>query len=177
MILTPVTSSQDHILGNLNAPIELVEFGDFECPHCASAYPIIKSVLTRFGNDVKFVFRNFPLVNVHHRAMTAALAAEAAGKQNKFWKMHDMLFEHQENLDKPSINHYAEMIGLSIPAFKSDMASSTIIQKVEADINSGMKSEVKGTPTFFINGKRFDYDWTGPDLPDYIEDLIPFARR
>ncbi len=176
MQLKPTLSSLDHIKGGPNATIELVEFGDFECSHCAFAYPIIKALQKQFRNDLKFSFRNFPLVNVHHQAKRAAIAAEASGKQNKFWEMHDMLFEHQENLDRMSIISYAETIGLSIDKFKNDLVSATTIKKVEDDINSGLESGVEGTPAFFINGKRFDYDWTGNDLPEYIEDLIPFVR-
>lgn len=152
---TPV-NEKDHVQGNPDAPIELVEYGDFQCSHCGRAYPEIKRLQKRLGKDLKFVFRNFPLTNVHPNAKHAALAAEAAAAQGKFWEMHDMLFENQQNLDDEDLIEYAEKLGLDAEEFKNDLENQAYMEKVESDFESGMYSGVNATPTFFVNGKRYD---------------------
>lgn len=152
---TPV-NEKDHVQGNPDAPVELVEYGDFQCSHCGRAYPEIKRIQKRLGKDLKFVFRNFPLTNVHQNAKHAALAAEAAAAQGKFWEMHDMLFENQQNLEDEDLIEYAEKIGLDVEEFKNDLENQAYMEKVESDFESGMRSGVNATPTFFVNGERYD---------------------
>ena len=156
--LKPAVTATDHAEGNEAAPITVVEYGDYQCPHCGAAYPVIKKMQKTFGNQIRFVFRNFPLTEIHPYAMQAAIAAEAAGLQNKFWQMHDIVFEHQNSLSKSSLQKLAESIGLDIAKFNRDILDETLQAKVETDFESGMRSGVNGTPTFFVNGKKFDGD-------------------
>jgi protein-disulfide isomerase len=154
--LTPPVNDQDHMQGSPDAPIVLVEFGDFECPHCKAAYPVVKTIQAELGDQLCFVFRNFPLVEIHPHALLAAEASEAAGAQGRFWQMHDMLFENAPDLTFEDILTYAEDIGLNLPQFIQDLRSERYLPQVEEDIESGMHSGVQGTPTFFINGVRHE---------------------
>ncbi|RZL14836.1 MAG: DsbA family protein, partial [Pedobacter sp.] len=129
---------------------------DYQCPHCGTAYPIIKEIQSTFGDQILFVFRNFPLQESHRYANIAAQAAEAAGKQGKFWEMHDAIFENQQHLNEEFIEHLAEKLGLDMDEFEEDMNSEEISTKVENDFESGVRSGVNGTPSFFINGEKFD---------------------
>jgi protein-disulfide isomerase len=156
MDLTLPINDLDHVYGNLSAQATLVEYGDFECPHCKAAYPVIKEVQKREGDKLRFVFRNFPLSQSHPHATHAAYAAEAAGMQGKFWEMHDMIFENQDSLEDEMLISYAQAIKLDIEKFKKDMMSDEIAKRVKEDFMSGVKSGVNGTPTLYINGKRFD---------------------
>jgi protein-disulfide isomerase len=146
----------DHILGDASAPVTLVEYGDYQCPTCGFAYPLIKQLMKQFYGELRFVFRNFPLQEVHPYSMTAALAAEAAALQNKFWEMHDIIYENQKDIDENSLIHYADILDLNLPQFNSDWRSQNLIFKIEKDIENGIRSGVNGTPTFFINGNRLD---------------------
>jgi protein-disulfide isomerase len=159
--LTPPVNRTDHVKGPASASVELVEYGDFECPHCAAAYPIVKEIESVFGKSLKFGFRHFPLREVHPYAEIAAVAAEAAGRQNKFWNMHDMIYEHQSELDVQALLQFAEDLNLDIVQFEKDMRNGELIEKVEADFESGIRSGVNGTPSFFINGFRYNgaYDF------------------
>lgn len=154
--LTPAVGSSDHIQGSTNAPVEIVEYGDYECPYCADAHPIVKKIQKTFGSQIKFIFRNFPLSEIHQYATLAATAAEAAGKQGKFWQMHDSIYEHQDELSRDGLFEMAKQIGLNILQFEKDMEDPAIGQKVEDDFESGVRSGVNGTPSFFVNGKKFD---------------------
>jgi protein-disulfide isomerase len=147
---------QDHRRGNPQAAVTLVEYGDYECNHCGDAYSVIKQVEAEAGDRMQFVFRNFPLSQTHRHALHAALAAEAAGLQDQFWTMHDLIFENQDRLTDEDLVGYAEKLGLDVDRFERDMQSEAIAQKVKADFNSGVRSGVGGTPTFFINGQRFE---------------------
>jgi protein-disulfide isomerase len=151
----PVTP-QDHIQGPENAQISLVEYGDYECPHCGHAYPIVKRVQKHFSKDLRFVFRNFPLSEMHSQAEPAAEAAEFAGAEGKFWQMHDGLFENQERLGEPLYSELAQELGLSSAALQQALADGKYEKRVRADFSGGVRSGVNGTPTFFINGKRHD---------------------
>jgi len=153
---------RDHIQGSVDGPIKLLEYGDYECPYCGAAHPIVKAVQNRLGNRLCFAFRNFPLTEVHPHAGRAAQAAEAAGAQGKFWEMHDMLYEHQAELDQADLRHYALNIGLEIYQFNADLSGERFAKKVRADFRGGVRSGVNGTPTFFINELRWDGDWTNP---------------
>src|ERR671930_2081050 len=167
----PVNISSDHISGpaNNNAPITLVEYGDYECPYTGMAYPIVKELIKEFGNDkIRFVFRNFPLNDIHPHAQHAAEAAEAAAAQEKFWQMHDYLFEHQKVLDDAHLLEYAQKVGLDIHKVKDDMSRHVYSPLIEESLKGGIDSGVEGTPTFFINGVRYEDSF---DLRTFSETL------
>jgi len=173
-LIFPV-NSKDHIFGNPTAAIELVEYGDYECPYCGRAYPIVKNIQRQLGRELKFVFRNFPLRKIHPNAFIASIATEAAGLQDKFWEMHDIIFENQKTLDTENIFLFARKLGLEIELFKNDIQQKSLIDKVEKDFESGIRSGVNRTPTFFINGKKYDGDWDGEQLLQYLKNLITYS--
>jgi protein-disulfide isomerase len=172
MSLKPPVSATDHLQGNEKALVELVEYGDYQCPYCGQAYPIIKRVQKNLGDDLKFVFRNFPLSEIHEHAMTAAVASEAAGLYHKFWEMHDLLFEHQYDLSLPHIMTLAAKAGLDPALFKTALGNEGLIKKVEADFESGVRSGVNGTPTFYINGKKYNEDWDERTLTAHLKAFV-----
>jgi len=147
-------NSNDHQIGNTNAALTLVEYSDFQCPSCRRAHSVVKRLLKERSNDLHFVFRNFPLSQFHQHAYDAAASAEAAGKQSKFWEMHDLIFENQDNLDANLLTSLAQDIGLDPAQFANDRRSDEVRKKIEMDFESGIGSGVKGTPTFFLNGIR-----------------------
>jgi protein-disulfide isomerase len=147
---------RDHLQGPIDAPIALVEYGDYECPYCGEAYPIIKAVQEQLGDRLCFAFRNFPLVNAHPHAQHAAEAAEAAGVQGKFWEMHDLLFENQNALEDEDLAQYATALGLDARRLIVEVVAGTHTGRVREDFRSGARGGVNGTPTFFINGVRYD---------------------
>jgi protein-disulfide isomerase len=149
-------AERDHIRGNADAPTTLVEYGDYECPYCGRSHPMVEEIRKRMGERLRFVFRHFPQNSVHPHAGHAAQAAEAAGAQQKFWEMHDMLFAHQADLAAEDIHRYALRLGLEFYKFEADLSSERFVPRVRADIESGQRSGVTRTPTFFINGTRFD---------------------
>ena len=157
--LTLPVGQRDHIQGLDTAPVTLVEYGDYECPYCGDAYPTIKQVQKNLGNKLRFIFRNFPITQIHPHAQHAAEAAEAAVAQNKFWEMHDYLYEHQQALDDNHLEKYASRLGLDTTQFNHDMASHAYAQRVREDFLSGVRSGVNGTPTFYINGIRYNGSW------------------
>ena len=167
--LIPPVSHRDHTAGAAGAPVTLVEYGDYECPHCGRAYPIIKAIQQRLGERLRFVFRNFPLKEAHPHAEHAAQAAEAAAEAGKFWEMHDTLFEHQNALDDQSLARYAEAVGAGAGRIEAALAEQTYSRRVREDFLSGVRSGVNGTPTFFINGARYDGPWDEDDLVDALE--------
>jgi protein-disulfide isomerase len=170
-LTVPVNIGSDHILGSINnnAPITLVEYGDYECPYTGMAYPIVRELIREFGNDkIRFVFRNFPLNDIHPHAQHAAEAAEAAAAQDKFWQMHDYLFEHQKALDDGHLLEYAQKIGLEIHKFKNEVSRHLYAPLIEQSLKGGIDSGVEGTPTFFINGVRYEDSF---DLKTFSETL------
>jgi protein-disulfide isomerase len=167
--LTPPVSSEDHSLGPEQATVTLVEYADYECPYCGEAAHIVADIREQLGDRVRFVFRNFPLIDTHPHALQAAEAAEAAGLQGRFWEMHDLLFEHQRRLDPAHLAQYARQIGLDLDKFERDMAEHTTYSRIEADLESGERSGVDQTPSFFINGERFEGDWESDDLLGALE--------
>ena len=167
--LTMPVTERDHIQGNPNARLTLLEYGDYECPYCGAAYPIVKQVQKRMGDRMRFVFRNFPLAQIHPHAEQAAEAAEAAGGQGKFWEMHDTLYEHQDALDALHLIAYAADLGLDVEQFEEDLAAHTYAGRVREDFLSGIRSGVNGTPTFFINGRRHDGSYDLPTLLAALE--------
>ncbi len=154
--LKPPVGANDHVQGPAHAPATLVEYGDYECPYCGEAYPVVKALQERLGNQLRFVFRNFPLSEAHPHAEHAAEAAEAAGAQGKFWEMHDMLYENQDALDAEDLVRYAKALRLDVPRFVKELAEHAHAERVREDFRSGVRSGVNGTPTFFINGVRHD---------------------
>ncbi len=150
----PVTE-KDHFQGPFDAPLTLLEYGDYECPHCLHAYPIVKEVQRRLGNRLRFVFRNFPQNSVHPHASVAAQAAEAAAAQGKFWPMHDLLYKNQADLANLNFNHAALKVGLEIYRFEADLSSEIFSHRVRTDFQGGLRSGVDGTPAFFINETRY----------------------
>jgi protein-disulfide isomerase len=157
--LIPPVTARDHAEGNADARITLVEYGDYECPHCGRAYPIVKAVQRRLRDELRFVFRNFPLRNIHPHAEHAAEAAEAAGSQGRFWEMHDTIFENQTELSDHDLVRHAEAIGLDRHRFERELKGGTYKPRVQEDFMSGIRSGVNGTPTFFIDGRRYEGSW------------------
>ena len=171
--LRPPLGPQDHVQGNPDAAIELIEYGDFECPYCGRAHRIVKVLQEALGGDLLFAWRNFPLAQVHPHALRAAGAAEAAGLQGRFWEMHDMLFEHQDALEAADLLAYAEALGLDMERFAADLDSDEVADRVRADFLSGARSGVNGTPTFFVNGERYDGSWELDAFLAYLRVLLP----
>jgi protein-disulfide isomerase len=171
MSLTPPVSSIDHLWGNNDALIELVEYGDFQCPHCGRAYPMVKRLKEAMKDSVKFIFRNFPISKIHPQAKDAAVAAEAAALQNKFWEMHDLIFENQKKLTHGALIEYAEIAGIDVARFSDDIRQESLLKKVEGHFMSGLKSGVNATPTFFINSIRYEGSWEGNILFEYLQTL------
>ncbi|MEJ0087968.1 MAG: thioredoxin domain-containing protein [Pseudomonadota bacterium] len=162
--LKPAAGPNDHVQGRDDAPITLVEYGDYECPYCGMAYPIVKRIQARFGDRLRFVFRNFPLAEAHPHATAAAELAEAAAAQGKFWEIHDMLYEHQNALGGAALERFAKKLDLDIAALEATLAGGAPHQRVRGDFMSGVRSGVNGTPAFFINGRRFDGDWRDEEI-------------
>ena len=160
-LVLPVSEDRDHIQGRADARVTLVEYGDYECPYCGQAYPIVKGIQGRMGEGLRFVFRNFPISTSHPHAERAAEAAEAAGTQGRFWDMHDQLYENQRQLQDSALHAHAEALGLDVDLFDKELAERVHADRVHEDFLSGVRSGVNGTPTFFINGLRHDdsYDF------------------
>ncbi len=160
-VLKVPVGPRDHLQGSADAPVTLVEYGDYECPYCFRAHPIVKLLQRRAGNLMAFAFRNFPLTEIHPHAEQAAEAAEAAGARGRFWAMHDMIYEHQnDGLELRDLTQYAAAVGLDPIAVSQDIVAHTFLPRIREDFMGGVRSGVNGTPTFFINGIRFDGDWT-----------------
>jgi len=159
----------DHRLGASHAPVTLVEYGDFECPNCKQAAPAVKLLLARFAGRVGFVWRHFPLEEVHPHALQAALAAEVAAGQGKFWPMHDLLFDNQKHLKPPHLRGYAQQLELDLRRYDADMADTVYLQRVREDIAGGTASGVRSTPSFFLNGVIQDVSFGLQHLADNIE--------
>ncbi len=166
--LKPPVSDKDQQTGNPDSKIVLVEFGDYQCPHCGHAHPLLKELLQKKGKEFAFVFRNFPIQESHAADFMAAMAAEAAAVQDKFWPMHDMIYENQQDLHGNSFLEFARRLSLDEHQFGKDWQSETIRQKIEADFESGIRSGVNGTPTFYINGERVAYDGSYESLAEAI---------
>jgi protein-disulfide isomerase len=155
-MLTPPVSARDHVIGSPNAPIVMVEYGDFECPYCAQAEPVLKALRRTLRDTMLFAYRHFPLAEAHPHAEHAAEAAEAAGAQGKFWPMHDYLFAHQDRLEDPDLLEAAAAVGCDVERFADDMINNRYEARVREDFVSGVRSGVNGTPSIFINGMRYD---------------------
>jgi protein-disulfide isomerase len=165
-----VSQDRDHIQGSAAAPVTLVEYGDYECPYCGEAYPIVKAVQERMGPQLRFAFRNFPISTSHPHAEQAAEAAEAASAQGRFWEMHDHLYENQRNLLNDDLHSYAVALDLDTDLFDKQLVEHVYADRVHDDFMSGVRSGVNGTPTFFINGLRHDDSYE-------LETLLQSLRR
>ena len=151
----PVTT-KDHLQGDENAPVIVVEYGDYECPHCGHVYPIVKQLQKHFGQQLGFVFRNFPLTEIHPYAESAAESAEFAAANERFWEMHDGIYENQEVIGESLLLELAETLGLSARALREALSDGEFAPRVREDFLGGVRSGVNGTPTFYINGLRHD---------------------
>ena len=151
----PVTD-RDHALGAADAPLLLVEYGDFQCPHCGKAQPVVRQLLDRYGPRLRFVFRHFPLAKMHPQARLAAEASEAANAEGKFWPMHDLLFAHQQELEPVHLLGYAGQLTMDLDRFRRDLEAHVYAARIQQDVSGGVRSGVNRTPTFFVNGRRHD---------------------
>ena len=161
--LTIPVGDRDHIAGSVHAPITLVEYGDYECPYCARALPILNEVQARLGPRLRFVFRHFPLSEIHPQAEAAAEAAEAAAAEGKFWPMHVRLFEHQRELDPEALIRHAVAVGADGERVRRELTDRVHRTRVREDFLSGVRSGVNGTPTFYIHGIRYEGFWDSPE--------------
>jgi len=166
----PVDAERDHVQGPADAPVTLLEYGDYQCPYCGAAYPIIKEAQARMGDRLRFVFRNFPISTAHPYAEQAAEAAEAAASQGHFWEMHDLLYENQKRLGAEDLHSYAEQLGLDVRAFDDDLERHTYGERVHDDFMGGVRSGVNGTPTFYIDGRRYDGSYELETLVGALEE-------
>ncbi len=171
----------DHVYGNKDAKVTLIEYGDFQCPGCASAHPTVQEVKETYKDDIAFVFRNFPLTSIHPNARVAAASAEAAAKQDKYWEMHDTLYTAQKEWETASIDdrggifeQYAKQIGLNIAQYKEDIISQSVTEKINFDLALGKKHNVTSTPTFILNGRQLPQEeWSSVEaLSKAIESEI-----
>jgi protein-disulfide isomerase len=171
----------DHVRGPAHAPVTLVEYGDYQCDACGRAYRVLDAVLAELGSSVRFVFRNFPLIDAHSEAQMAAEAAESVAAHagdEAFWTMHDMLYENQDALEIDDLLGYAEASGADPEEVADDLASGAMRARVRADYRSGVRAGVRGTPTFFVNGRRFTGDWTDADaFIAFLQDAMHASLR
>ena len=170
--LSVPVSAVDHVLGPGHAPVTVVEYADFECPNCKQAAPAVKLLLERFAGQVRFGFRHMPLEEVHPHALQAAEAAECAGGQGRFWQMHDLLFEHQLQLKTHQLHGYAGQLGLDMVRYTAELDDHVYLQRVREHQQSGRDSGVRGTPTFFVNGKIQDVSFGIHALFEAVEALL-----
>jgi protein-disulfide isomerase len=176
-VLSPAVGPDDHAHGAADAPITLVEYGDYECPHCGRAHAVIKALQRSLGASLRFVFRNFPLREAHPHAMHAAEAAEsvaARSGETAFWAMHDLIYENQDALEDSDLLEYAVSVGVDPAGVAQDLADGVYAARVRADFRGGVRSGVNGTPTFFVNGRRYDSDWSSATA--FAADLRSLVR-
>jgi protein-disulfide isomerase len=166
-------NERDHVRGPARARVTLVEYGDFQCPFCGAAYWVLRDIEERFRRDLRFVYRHFPLTEIHPLALIAAEASEAAGAQGRFWEMHDVLFENQPNFLFENLVAYATELELDVNAFVADLEIHRHVPKIREDFMGGVRSGVNGTPCLFINGERFN----GPADEALLARAIDEARR
>lgn len=167
-LAVPVNST-DHILGPQHAGVDVVEYGDFECPDCKRVYPATQMLIQHFGHRIGFIFRHFPLTEIHPHAELAAEVSEVAAAQGKFWEMHAKLFEHQTHLDAKHLRAYAEELGLDMARYDAELGDHIYLQRVQEHIAGAKKSGVRGTPTFYVNGELHDVSFGTEGLFKYIQ--------
>jgi protein-disulfide isomerase len=174
--LTVPVGQRDHTLGPRTARVTLVEYGDYECPFCGAAHQVVHELQRMLADDLRFAFRHFPLTQIHHRALGAALAAEAAGAQGRFWDMHDLLFANQQSLGSQAYVGFARTLALDMARFTRDVEQETYAPRIREDFMSGVRSGVNGTPTFFINGVRHNGGLDLRSMIDATGDVIRAGR-
>jgi protein-disulfide isomerase len=172
-LMDPVDPDVDHIRGPEDAPVTLVEYGDFECPHCGRAERVVRNLLAGFGTDVRFVFRHLPLTDVHEHAQIAAEASEAAAAQGAFWEMHDVLLAHQDELSFGDLVRHAAELGLDTDRFANDLRHRRYALRIARDVQSADQSGVAGTPTFFVNGRRHLGAYDEATLTELVRGSLP----
>jgi protein-disulfide isomerase len=174
----PVDPHRDHVQGRENAAVTLVEYGDYQCPYCGEAYPIVKRLQGEFGAELRFVFRNFPLTQIHEHAEFAAQLAEAAAAGGKFWEMHDFLYEHQRLLGRaePFLSFAKDELGLDPSSIEKGIASGAYLSRIRDDFLGGVRSGVNGTPTFYLNGLRHDDSYELSVLEAAIRSAVKTRR-
>jgi protein-disulfide isomerase len=171
-LLSVPVGPDDHSRGPLDAKLTVVEYGDYQCPYCGQAYPIVEKLMTTFSDTMRIVFRNLPLVDMHPHAEAAAEVAEAVGLQGKFWEIHDALFENQRDLSDAALLRYVADVGADAKKATADIADGGPRQRVEADFESAIRSGANGTPTFFVNGVRFDGSWKYEPFSEYLTQVL-----
>jgi len=162
----------EHVLGGSHAAVTIVEYGDFECPNCKQAAPAVKHLLERHAGRLRIAYRHFPLEEVHPHAFAAALAAEAAGAQGKFWQMHDLLFENQNHLKPHQLRTYAEKLELDMKRYDYEMRDEVYWQRVREDVEGANRCGVRSTPTFFVNGRFHDISYGLQRLAEGVEAVL-----
>jgi protein-disulfide isomerase len=163
----------DFAQGPADAPVTLVEYGDYECPHCGAAYPIVQQLQERLGDDLRFVFRNFPLAQMHPNAVSAAMTAEFGGAHDRFWEVHDALFENQEQLGLDLYDAIVTELELDPAQLRAALEAGEYLKQIRADLDGGVRSGVNGTPSFFVNGARYD----GPRDFETMAEMLDLAVR
>ena len=170
--LKPPVSAQDHMKGDSHATVVLVEYGDFQCPHCGAAFPIVNQIEKDYKDKLAFVFRHFPLAESHPYAQAAAVASEAAAKQGKFWEMHSLIFRNQDQLGLEMLLALAESLKLDMKTFQHDFKDPALFKKVEDSFESGIISGVNGTPSFYINGTKYNGSYDYESMTQAIEHAL-----
>jgi len=162
----------DHSRGPLDAKLTVIEYGDYQCPYCGQAYSIVEQLRSEFSDSMRLIFRNLPLVDVHPHAEAAAEMAEAIGLQGKFWEIHDALYENQTDLSDAALSRYAEQVGADVTTAMNAIADGGPRQRVEADFEGAIRSGANGTPTFFVNGERYDGSWQFEPFLQYLSEVL-----
>lgn len=170
---TPQVTADDHVQGLADAPVTVIEYGDYECPYCRGAFRDVQEMLASYRGQIRFVFRNFPIPQLHPHATQAAEAAEAADAQGKFWPMYELLLQPHAHLDTDSLMSYAGELGLDVPSFAEDVAGERYAARIENDIQEGLRNGVNATPKFYVNGQRVD----GKVPLEHLEELVRQAVR
>jgi protein-disulfide isomerase len=163
---------EDHSSGKADAKLTVVEYGDYQCPYCGQAYPIVKRLQKEFGDSLRLVFRNFPLADVHPHAEAAAEVAEAVAIQGKFWEIHDAIYENQSELSTEALTRYIKDVGADVERATKDIQGGAPRNRVEADFEGAIRSGANGTPTFFVNGERYDGSWMYEPFSEYLKGLL-----
>ncbi len=170
-------NANDHVRGSVNGKVTIVEFGDFQCPACGAYDPIVREAIEKNKNDVKFVFKNFPLTQIHRNALIASKAVESAGLQGKYWEMHDLLYDKQEEWSnsmnaKDVLANYAKTLSLDVNKFVTDLENKSIEENIFNEYKEGIKLGVQGTPTFFLNGRKIDNPRNVEDFDKLIKEEL-----
>ncbi len=172
----PQVTEDDHIRGPVDAPVTILEYGDYECPYCRGAFRDVHRLLDQHPTLIRFVFRNFPISQLHPHAEDAAEAAEAAAAQGKFWEMYELLLQPYSHLDGDSLVTYAEVLGLDIPAFRRDLTDHAYAARIERDVQEGIRNGVNQTPKFYVNGERVDGKVPLENLAELVQRAVAKAR-